>query len=715
MADRRRVPKHQRHSSARPPRRRKRSAQDAARGQRRSPAAQGQPRPSNASRDAFFSPKYPAASSPEEPYRYAAAESASGAGAGANASVMSARDRSAAAHEPAAASKTRGGLFGSWIFWTTFAIAILGGVSGFSFALLYKIPALPNCPSIFWPTASASLRMYCAELAANKKTVDDLLTAITLVDGLPSDHPMRGEANALINGWSLEILELAEAEFQQGELDRAIEIAEQIPNQGEAFDQVEDRIDQWRSIWAKAEDIYSEAESAIQSDDLRRAFSIAVKLLDVGNEHWATVKYEQINELIETSREVSAKLAEARSLSRQGGLDNLLAAIEQVETIEENSFLYPAARRLLVELWDDVLLEGKAALDRGEVDSVTRIADRLPPGLEYQAQANDLRELAIAVRRAQSGTVTGLEAAIIQAEALPASRPLHSKAQQLARRWQLEIQDLRRIETARSLATPGTIEALRDAVAEVKLIPNSNPRSDEAQRLADEWLDEIYTIEDRPVLERAEQLASRGDVFSLQAAILEARRIGENRPLYDEARRQIQAWTRQVERIQDRPYLNEATQVARAGNLQRAIAIAEQIRPNRALYDEAQRSIRDWQRQIDQTAQARQGETQLRQAVDAASVGTPSALAAAIRTANQIDNGNPQRSEADRLINQWSETLLRMAQDEASQDLERAIAVAELIPPQTTAFAPAQLQLRDWRSRLNSGESRPSARPSTSD
>ncbi|MGB3495337.1 MAG: hypothetical protein WBA57_21585 [Elainellaceae cyanobacterium] len=704
MADQRRFPRRSQHSSSRPPKKRGNAPQQASQSQQRSHSSKHQPQ---VDQGTFFSPKYPQQEGAAETYSHtASARVASKESGSPSPQILEQHPNS-----DAPPRRKKGGIFKSWIFWTTLAIALLGGVSGFSFALLYKIPALPNCPSIFWPTASASLRMYCAELAANKKTVDDLLTAIDLVDGLPSDHPMRQEADVLIDGWSLQILDLAEVQFQKGELELAIEMAEKIPVQGAAHDQVGDRIDQWRSVWAKAEEIYAEAESAIQSDNLQKAFSVAVELLSVGNEYWATVKYEQINTLIETSREISAKLAEARSLSRQGGLSNLLAAIEKVETIEEDSFLYPAARRLLVELWDDVLEEGKAALDRGEVDGVGKIADRLPPGLEYQAQANDLRELALAVQRAQSGTVSGLEAAIVLADGLPGSRPLYSKAQELSRSWQLEVQDLRRLERAKAMAAPGTVSALQDAIAEVKLVPNSNPRSAEAQQLANEWLNRIYTIEDRPVLERAEQLASQGDVFSLQAAILEARRIGDNRPLHDEARRQIRNWTSQVERIQDRPYLSEANQIAQSGNLQQAINVAGQIRPGRALYEEAQTNIRNWQRQINQTAQSQQGRARLQQATGTANAGTPEALAAAIRVANQIERDNPQRSEADRLVNQWSEALLRIAQNEASRNLQRAIAVAEMVPPQTTAFAPAQLQIREWRSRLAPRESEPVTNP----
>ncbi|MEB3211328.1 MAG: hypothetical protein VKL39_08230, partial [Leptolyngbyaceae bacterium] len=189
-----------------------------------------------------------------------------------------------------------------WAFWMTMIIAVSGGVTGFSLALLYKLPSLPNCPNIFWPTASASLRLYCAELAAKKNTTEDLLAAIQLMDGLPDDHPLRAEADEMIDGWSLSILDLADETFQQGDLDEAVAIARKIPSQGSAYSEVNQRIDHWQSTWAQAERIYQETISAVESDDLRKAFSSAVKLLNVGNTYWATEKYDELNEIIETTR-----------------------------------------------------------------------------------------------------------------------------------------------------------------------------------------------------------------------------------------------------------------------------------------------------------------------------------------------------------------------------------------------------------------------------
>ena len=82
-------------------------------------------------------------------------------------------------------------------------------------AMLLKLPAAPNCPAIFWPLASASVRLHCAQVAANKETVDDLLEAIALVDSLPKDHPLRPEIDRHIEEWSLDILKIGDTKLNR--------------------------------------------------------------------------------------------------------------------------------------------------------------------------------------------------------------------------------------------------------------------------------------------------------------------------------------------------------------------------------------------------------------------------------------------------------------------------------------------------------------------
>jgi len=74
----------------------------------------------------------------------------------------------------------------NWVFWAALTGLMSSAIGFVSVTLLLKLPSA-NCPSIFWPMASASVQLHCAQVAANKQTVDDLLEAIARPN-LPSNH-----------------------------------------------------------------------------------------------------------------------------------------------------------------------------------------------------------------------------------------------------------------------------------------------------------------------------------------------------------------------------------------------------------------------------------------------------------------------------------------------------------------------------------------------
>ncbi|BCX08752.1 MAG: hypothetical protein KatS3mg066_2611 [Fischerella sp.] len=119
--------------------------------------------------------------------------------------------------------------FKSWVLWALLFTLVPGSIAFMAMGMLLKLPSAPNCPSIFWPLASASVRLHCAQLAASKQTVKDLLQAIDLVKLLPESHPLRGEIDRYLEQWSRDILKLADESFQQGKLEEAIATANQIP------------------------------------------------------------------------------------------------------------------------------------------------------------------------------------------------------------------------------------------------------------------------------------------------------------------------------------------------------------------------------------------------------------------------------------------------------------------------------------------------------
>ncbi len=583
----------------------------------------------------------------------------------------------------------------SWVFWLVILTLIPGSIGFLAIAMLLKLPSAPNCPTIFWPLASSQMRLHCAQLAASKQTVSDLLQAINLVKQLPKDNPLRGEADRFLEKWSKDILALADESFQAGKLDEAIATARKIPNDVSVYKLVEEQVAKWQSIWSKAEDIYKEAENELRQQHWQSAFMLSSRLLRVDNKYWTTAKYDQLNRLIASAREDGEKLTKAKSLADSGVIDNLLQALKITESINQDSYIYAKAQELIPVFGRKMLELAQKKLDQRDADTALKIVRQIPQNTGLQTEIDDFISLGEAQRSAWIGTISGLETAISQAQQIDSSRAIFNKAQELIARWQLEIEDVARLEKARALASQGTIGDLAAAILQAREIPSVNPRASEARQEANRWQAQVETIQDRPFLDRAEQIALLEDTNSLQAAIAEASQIRNGRALYPEARRRIRTWTAKIQRIQDQPYLDQARALAQSGNLPAAINAAQQIASSgRALAGEAQSAIDDWQGQI----QAREN---WKRARELALTGTPEALIEAMQLANRVPRGSILRMDANVGIDQWSQQLLEIARLQSQSDVVKAIETAKLIPRRSAAYSSAQEQIRAWRQFLN--------------
>lgn len=537
------------------------------------------------------------------------------------------------------------------------------------------------------------MRLYCAQVAANKQTAQNLLEAIALVDSLPKDHPLRPEIDRHIEEWSLDILKIGDEKFEAGQLSEAIAIARRIPASVSAYKLVEQHIEGWQTIWSKAEALYEKAEQELRQSNWNQAFREAVRLTYVDNKYWATTKYDELVNQIQLGREASAKLDKAYQLSKSGTVADILAAIKQAEQISPSSYAYKEAQDLIAECGNKLLKLAQNRLERRNWKGVLEIANNLPASVKLPEVKSDLIDLGNAMSRAQSGTIPDLEDAIATAQKLGAERPLYDQGQQLINRWQREIEDVGRLERARTFANSGLTDDLKTAIAEAQQIPSGNPRYQEARSQVGRWTRQVETIEDQPYLDRATQIASFGGVASLQEAIQEASRIAPGRILYRQAQNKIGEWTSSIQRIQDQPYLDQARNFANAGNLSAAITAAQQIQSGRALYTEAQSDIRSWQTEI-------QGQQRLQEAYQTATPGTPDAIATAIRVARQVPTASKVRGDARVAVNRWSNQLLAMANDRSSYNITEALAIAKLIPSGTEAYEAAQQVIQAWQKSL---------------
>ncbi|MBD2483590.1 hypothetical protein [Planktothrix sp. FACHB-1365] len=583
-------------------------------------------------------------------------------------------------------------------------ILVPGGIGVLAVGLLFRLPALPNCPKIFWPVASASLRLYCAESAANKQTVADLLVAIDLVNSLPEDHPLRPEINRQIEQWSMDILDLAEEMFQAGQLSEAIAAAEKTPEHTPAAAQVSKRIDQWNSIWDEAEKVYEETENLMRQEKLNLAFKEATLLLNLGNNYWGTTKYQELTDRIAITREDSQKLAKARSLIEQGSVDNLLAATKLIDQLSPDSYLKDAGQKEITTISNKIMALAEETLKNGNWQEAINIANKIPSSANLQENVKDFVILAKANVPALLDTVAGLKDAIAQAQKIGRDRPLYQKAQEYISNWQGSIADVATLERARQLAQPGGVNDLRAAIAQVQTIPASNPRGQEAKTEMVSWTRRIEEIEDKPLLDMAEQLASFGDTDSLKQAIAQAQKIGRGRALYDNAQNHIAEWRDRSQRLEYQPILDRTEQLAAEGNYAEAIAQAQQISSGIVLYSTANSKIRQWKTQLRDLENLQNSET-------LAAPGTPDSYVAAINMANKVSNSSRLRSQVDQLINQWSQSLLQLGLDQSTYDLPGAIGILKKIPPGTSTYSQAQAQIQDWQQWLNPPTPQPEYQP----
>jgi hypothetical protein len=582
----------------------------------------------------------------------------------------------------------------TWKVWAALFVVVFGGVGFLATWQLLNMQKSPNCPKIFWPVASASLRLYCAQLSADSRTVEGLLAAIALVEALPEDHPLRSQVNQQVEEWARDILNLAEKDYQAGNLQQAIAKARQIPNNMAVAAIIEERIAKWQGTWTQGNDILSKLEENLRASNWNQSFRLAVDLLNLNNEYWATVKYNEALAKITVAREDSSKLDNAFNLFTRGGLDNWLKVIEEARKIQASSYAYQEAQKLIGKTEDKLKEYAERLIERKQWQALRDLANESPKDLKIKQDVTDWSVLSEAALDAETGTVDGLEAGILGLEQIDASRPLHQTALAMRERWQLQVQDLKILSEARDLAQAGTIEQYSAAIAKAGEVPRNNPLWSQAQQEIGSWNRQIQVIEDRPILEQAREIAIPGDINSLSSAIIQARAIGKNRALYRDAQREIGDWQVRIERLEDQPILDQAQALANLKDYSTAIETANQIPPGRALSAEVSQNIRLWRREL----RALQN---LQQANQLAAMGTAEGLTRAIALVTNISTKTDAGVQRTELLERWSYQLLSLATDQANNGryLE-AIRLAESVSPESTAYSSARSQMQGWRNIL---------------
>ncbi|MBD2460815.1 hypothetical protein H6G89_07135 [Oscillatoria sp. FACHB-1407] len=544
--------------------------------------------------------------------------------------------------------------------WSVFCLSALGLVGGLgitAFLWLTNLPPLPDCRRIS-PLSADMERLYCAREAAQSGEANQLIAGVKLVQGWSSTHPLYPEAQELLNQWSAQLLAIAQTTAEESGLDRAVEIANQIPENSTSYANAQAAIAQWQADWKQGEAIFAKAQEALKQQRWNEAAAQVPALGRLENNYWRRDKASELTQQVLTEKAARERLKQALVLATTDEPDQLGQAIALVQTVNPKTYAWPEAEAVLKE-WSQLLLTaGMQRWQQGDLTAAIALVHHVPLNLEMEPEARNLVRFSRAHKLATQHLnpyepsvkeILSLMEAVAALRQIEPTSALYPQAQAKIDDWQSQVNDLAQLQYAHWTASLGQRITYEVAIGQAQRITSDRPQRIRAQTLVAHWGQQIQRIEDQPYLLVARAQAERGTVSALQQAIAAAQQVPLGRALRQEADLAIAQWSRQIQVIEDKPLLDKAQTLAQQGKLSEAIAAATEIQEGRALYEQAQTAIATWKAEIREAQIA-----QDRRILDeAASLAASTRLTLAIEKAAQIGAGRPLYGEAQAAIAQW--------------------------------------------------------------
>ena len=543
------------------------------------------------------------------------------------------------------------GVWGLLLLWSI-AFLACGGSGIYAIRLLTTVPPLPECQAIS-PLAADSERLYCAEQAAKSGELEHLAAAVALVENWSAEHPLSSDGRRLMKQWSRDLLRLARQRMNESGLDAAVAVVDRIPETSPVYEEARNQIDIWTNSSNQGEQIYQSIRSALENKQWQQASNQVQRLANLKDPYWKQKRFVELKQLIESEKQAWRRLSGARELAKQNTPEKLEQAIDLVRAIGIESYARKEAQAEMARWSRRLLNVAEEKLARGEIEGAIATAKRVPKDASVYPEARDFIVLSQATAKAAKDNIWALTDARAMANQIGADRPLHSEAQAKLALWQASIEDKRQIQLAEAIATIGQPFAFNWASKVALMVERERPQRIQAQTKIAHWRKQIQRIEDQPYIIRARQLAQTETVDSLKAAVAEAARVEKGRPRRIEAQTLIAQWNQRIQIMEDSPLLERARVLATAGDFDGAIEIAEKIAPDRVLYDRAQEAIYGWVVQV----QVAEDRSVLDDGYWLASQGRYSA---AINTASTIRWGRPLYYEAREAIARWDAELERL-------------------------------------------------------
>lgn len=551
----------------------------------------------------------------------------------------------------------RAGKFAKIWKWQLIWLGILGVFGGTGLMALYWLSSAPPAVDCKKITAGSleTEQLFCAQQAAQTGNAEEILKSIHLVKGWTAEHPLYGQSRPLLQDWSNALLILARDRVAQRDIKGAVNLANQIPQSSPVYKDAQAAIDRWQAEYRRGEAIYAKVIEALKKQNWDVASAQMAQLALVNDPGWQE-RLGEVREQTNQEKKAWKFLQDARNFAKSNPPAQWGQAIAITDPIDRKTFVWNLQANQDVLKWRNTVFGlAIAQFDQQNIPAAVALVNSMPASVQLTPANQDLIRL---VRAREIETVDeykapGLERIVPLMMATQMVRqvddqsPFSGRAKILIPRLEQKVQDLMQLNVASTAANLQQVPMLQYAIGQAETIAPKRPGRLHAQTLVAQWQKELESMQDRPLLERAKQVAKSGKIGNLRSAVAMATLVKPKRSLRIEAQTDIANWTNQIEIIEDRPVINNARAIASSGNLGQAITIAGTIKPGRALYGEAQGLISEWVYQI----QLAEDRSTLAYASGLANQGS---LTRAIEVALGIGPGRPLYREAQGAIGQWA-------------------------------------------------------------
>jgi hypothetical protein len=473
------------------------------------------------------------------------------------------------------------------------------------------------------------------------------VAAIKLVEHWTAEHALYPEAQRRLKEWSSAILGLANQKIKQGNYLDAIKIAQRISLTSPLYPEAQAAIATWQEQWQKVQETTRQFKNALLKQNWQQASVIVGALSESEQPYWSAPRIQALMQQMAAEKLAWQQLEDARDLAKMNRLPQLEEAIQMVSKINPNSYIKATAQQEQTR-WSRTLVQ-MAAINYKNQDflGVLKVLQRIPTNTSLYQEAQDWIRLARASQTARNKNILTLLDAIAYVSQIQPDSPIKALASSQATLWESQLQGYTYLQIAQLTASLEQRMALAYAIDYAQKVAPKHPQRLFAQTLIAQWRKETQLIEDRNKLIEAQKLADRGRIEQLKRAVELASTIKPGQILRRDAQSAVAKWTRQIQTIEDQPILELSQTFAQQQDFTAAISTAGRIRPGRALYAEAQRVIALWVAQI-QTAQDR---PILEAATALAYQGR---FDAAIATASQIPPERALYQQAQAAIAEWN-------------------------------------------------------------